>query len=197
MLNKVITISREFGSGGRTIGKEVAARLGIPCHDQEIIEKIAEESGLAKDFIKERGEYATGGNWFTNALSSQNHYGSSLQDKLWLIQRNLILELAQKGPCVFVGRCADYILKDKADCLKVFIHASMEKRIDRIIHNYGESPDAPEKRLKDKDKRRRAYYQLYTDSEWGLAKNYDISLNSGTLGMDKCIDILSDLYQSK
>jgi len=96
-----------------------------------------------------------------------------------------------------VGRCADYILKDKADCLKVFIHASMEKRIDRIIHNYGESPDAPEKRLKDKDKRRRAYYQLYTDSEWGLAKNYDISLNSGTLGMDKCIDILSDLYQSK
>ncbi|MBQ9758098.1 MAG: cytidylate kinase-like family protein [Clostridia bacterium] len=194
MSNKIITISREFGSGGRTVAKEVAQKLGIPCYDQEIIEQLSEKSGLAKDFIKERGEYTTGGNWFTNALSS-NNYGGSIQDKLWLLQRNLILELAEKGPCVFVGRCADYILKDRRDCLKVFIHADMEKRIERIVTHYGESSVAPEKRLRDKDKRRKAYYQLYTDSEWGVAQHYDISLNSGKLGIEKCVEIIADLYE--
>ncbi len=193
MSNKIITISREFGSGGRTVAKELSKKLGIPCFDQEIIEQLSEKSGLAKEFIKERGEYAAGGNWFTNALSS-NNYGGSIQDKLWLLQRNLILELAEKGPCIFVGRCADYILKDREDCLKVFIHADMEKRIERIVTHYGESSVAPEKRLRDKDKRRKAYYQLYTDSEWGVAQHYDISLNSGKLGIEKCVEIIAELY---
>ena len=126
----VITISREFGSGGRTIGKEVAEKLGIPCYDQEIIEKLAEESGFSKDYIEDKGEYATHKNWFANAFaSSGTQQGSSNQDYLWVLQRRIILDLAKAGPCVIVGRCADYILDKEYNCLKVFIHASIEKRI--------------------------------------------------------------------
>ena len=193
-MNRVITISREFGSGGRTIGKQVAERLGIPCYDQELIEKIEEKSGLAKDFIAERGEYTLKGGWLANAFADRSLNGLSVQDYLWTVQRKIILELAEEGPCVIVGRCADYILDGKADCLKVFIHASIETRAKRIVEKYGESAEAPEKRLRDKDIRRSAYYHFYTDVEWGIAKNYDIALDSGVIGLDRCVDIIASLY---
>lgn len=197
MSNKIITISREFGSGGRTIGRETAKKLGIPCYDQELIEKIAEESGFAREYVKERGEYAAHGSWLASAFSDRDFYGHSNQDALWSAQRKVILKLAEEGPCVIVGRCADYILEGKADCLKVFIHSDMKKRAERIVNQYGESADAPEKRLKDKDKRRAAYYQFYTDRKWGAMQNYHISLDSGELGMEKCVEILVDLYHSR
>ena len=191
----VITISREFGSGGRTIGKEVADKLGIPCYDQEIIEKLAEESGFSKDYIEDKGEYATHKNWFANAFaSSGTQQGSSNQDYLWVLQRRIILDLAKAGPCVIVGRCADYILDKEYNCLKVFIHASIEKRIEHILANYGERKESPEKRLKDKDKKRKAYYKYYTETEWGVARNYHISLNAGVLGIERCVDIIADVY---
>ena len=193
-MNRVITISREFGSGGRTIGKLVAERLGIPCYDQELIEKIEEKSGLAKEFIAERGEYTLRGGWLANAFADRSLNGLSVQDYLWTIQRKTILELAEQGPCIIVGRCADYILEGKADLLKVFIHADIETRAKRIVEKYGESSEAPEKRLRDKDIRRSAYYRFYTDVEWGIAKNYDIALDSGTLGLDRCVDIITSLY---
>jgi len=193
-MNRVITISREFGSGGRTIGKLVAERLGIPCYDQELIEKIEEKSGLAKDFIAERGEYTLKGGWLANAFADRSLNGLSVQDYLWTVQRKIIIELAEKGPCVIVGRCADYILDGKADCLKVFIHASIEKRAKRIVEKYGESSESPEKRLRDKDIRRSAYYHFYTDVEWGIAKNYDVALDSGTIGLERCVDIIASLY---
>ena len=193
-MNRVITISREFGSGGRTIGKQVAERLGIPCYDQELIEKIEEKSGLARDFIAERGEYTLKGGWLANAFADRSLNGLSVQDYLWTVQRKIVLELAEEGPCVIVGRCADYILDGKPDCLKVFIHASIEKRAKRIVEKYGESAEAPEKRLRDKDIRRSAYYHFYTDMEWGIAKNYDIALDSGVIGLDRCVDIIASLY---
>jgi cytidylate kinase len=194
MSNRIITISREFGSGGRTIGKEVAEKLGIPCYDQELIEKIAEESGFAKSFIAEKGEYASHGSWLFSMLSDRDMNGNSTQDYLWEIQQKVILKLAEEQSCVIVGRCADYILKDKADCLNVFIHSDMDKRAERIVNKYGERTDTPQKRLKDKDARRRAYYQFYTGEKWGNIKNYHITLNSGVLGIEKCVDILKDLY---
>lgn len=195
MSNRIITISREFGSAGRTIGKEVAAKLGIPCYDSELIEKIAEESGLAKEYISDKGEYTSHGHWLANAFASdRSYYGVSTQDYLWTVQKKIILELAEKGPCVIVGRCADYILRDTENCLKVFIHADMKKRAERIVEVYGERKEAPEKRLRDKDKKRKAYYSFYTDMEWGAVQNYDISLNSGSLGIEKCVDIIADLY---
>ncbi len=193
-MNRIITISREFGSGGRTIGKLTAERLGIPCYDQELLEKIAEESGLAKEFVAERGEYTLRGGWLANAFSDRSMNGLSMQDYLWTIQRRTILDLAEQQSCIIIGRCADYILDGKADLLKVFIHADIETRAKRIVEKYGEGVEAPEKRLRDKDLRRSSYYRLYTDVEWGIAKNYDLCLDSGTIGFDRCVDIIASLY---
>ena len=194
MQNRIITISRQFGSGGRTIGRLTAKQLGIPCYDQELIEKIAEKSGFTKEFIAEKGEHAQHKGWFANAFTDRGMNGVSSQDYLWGIQRNIILELAGKESCVIVGRCADYILKDTADCLKVFIHADMGARAERIVKQYGESGESPEKRLKDKDKRRSAYYHFYTDMDWGDVRNYHIALDSGVLGIENCAGILTELY---
>ena len=192
MSNRVITISREFGSGGRTIGRKVAEKLGIPCYDAMLIQKIVEESGYAADYIREEGEYATGG-WLSTVFTDRT-MGMTNQDKLWTIQSRVITELAEKASCVIVGRCADYILRDKADCLNVFIHASLEKRAERIVTEYGEREETPEQRLKEKDKRRAAYHRFYTDMKWGHAQNYHICLDIGKLGIDKCVEIISRLY---
>ena len=197
MGNKIITISREFGSGGRTIGKLAAEKLGIPCYDQEIIAKIAEESGLAEEYIKERGEYMPSSSWIANALSARSIGGLANEDQLWSSQCKVIMDLAQKGPCVIVGRCADHILRDDHDLLTVFIHAPKEKRAERVVRIYGESDVSIEKRLKDKDKRRKAYYQLYTDTEWGVANNYDICLDSSSIGIEKCAELLVELFNAK
>ena len=191
MKNRVITISREFGSGGRTIGKKVAEQLGIPCYDSELIQKIAEESGFDAKFVQEAGEYAPGG--FLSNLSSRI-FGPTNEDYLWKIQYQIISRLAGQGPCVIVGRCADYILRDKADCLRVFIHADAQFRARRIVQEYGERAESPEQRLRDKDKRRAAYHRFYTNMKWGHAQNYDMTLNSGTLGIDRCVEIIRDLY---
>ena len=185
MKNRVITISREFGSGGRTIGKKVAEKLGIPCYDSELIQELEKQTGFAADYVKEAGEYAPGG-FLASALSNRM-FGPTNEDILWAQQYKVITALAEKGPCVIVGRCADYILQDKADCLKVFIHADMAFRAHRIVEVYGERDQSPEERLKDKDKRRAAYHRFYTDMKWGHAQNYHITLNSGVLGIDKCV----------
>ena len=196
MSGRIITISREFGSGGRTIGRETAKQLGIPCYDQELIEKIAEESGLNKDFIREKGEYAPHSSMFANSFYYDRSYGGfNVQDLLWQTQRKVILDLARQGGCVIVGRCADYILSGKFDLLRVFIYASMEKRAERIVNVYGETDEMPTKRLEDKDKRRKAYYRLYTDMEWGVPQHYDICLNAGELGIETCAHMLTWLYQ--
>lgn len=196
MKNRIITISRQFGSGGRTIGKQVASKLGIPCYDQELLEKLAEKSGFSPEYLKEHSEYTEHGGWISTALAGRTSMGMNNQDRIWVVQRDLILELAAKGPCVIVGRCADYILREEenVDCLNVFIHADMASRAKRIVELYGERSDSPEKRLRDKDKRRRAYVQFYTDMRWGEAENYHIALDSGALGIDKCVDIITSLY---
>lgn len=192
MKNRIITISREFGSGGRTIGKMVAEKLGIPCYDAEIIQKMADETGFAPDYVKEAGEYSPGS--FLSAAFSNRMFGPTNEDILWQHQYRVIIELAEKGPCVIVGRCADYILEDKADCLKVFIHADLEFRAKRIVEVYGERAESPEERIKDKDKRRAAYHRFYTNMKWGYAQNYDLTLNSGVLGIDNCVDIITKLF---
>ena len=194
MAHRIVTISREFGSGGRTIGRKTAEKLGIPCYDNELLEKIAEESGLAKEYIAERGEYTPRGGWLATAFADRSVNGLSVQDYLWTVQRRLILQIGESEDCVIVGRCADYILEEKADLLKVFVYAPMAARAERIVKLYGETSDSPEKRLRDKDKRRAAYYQFYTDMEWGKVQHYHIALDSGTLGVEKCVDIIADLY---
>ena len=174
MSNKIITVSRQFGSGGRTIGRMVAEKLGIPCYDQELIEKIAKESGLAEEYVEERGEHMPSSSWIANALAVRSVSGMINEDQLWSSQCKVIFDIADQGPCVIVGRCAAH-----------------------IINVYGEKNVSIEKRINDKDKRRKAYYQLYTDSEWGAATNYDITLNSASVGFEKCVDIITDLYNSR
>lgn len=193
MSNRIIAIGRQFGSGGRTIGKKVAEQLGIPCYDNEVLERMAVESGFAPEYLKEQTEYAGSRNWFTYALSAGTFTGA-YQDELWALQNKIIRELAEQGPCVFVGFCAEYILRKHDNCLRAFIYADTEVRAKRIVEQYGETDVAPEKRLKEKDRRRAAYYQYYTDLTWGASKNYHISLNSGTLGIDQCVEILKRMY---
>ena len=192
MSNRIITISREFGSGGRTIGRLVAQKLGIPCYDHELIDKITEESGLLKSFVESNVEDAQGG-WFS-FMAGRDFYGHSLQDDLYLAQTKVIRELADKGPCVIIGRCADSILGDYDNVLKVFIHAAIEKRAERVKQQYGDILDDPIAQLKDKDKRHKAYYQLYSDRKWGAMKNYHVALDSGVLGLERCAEIIASLY---
>ena len=194
MGNRIITISRQFGSGGRTIGKEVAAALGIPCYDQELIAMIAGESGFSEEYIKKDGEYAVHKNWFSSIFADRVYDTPITQDVVWETQKKVIQDLAEKGSCVIVGRCADHILKESADCLRVFIHADAEKRAQRIVEVYGETEEQPMKRIADKDQRRRAYYQKYTNTQWGIAENYHIALDSGELWLDTCVRILKELF---
>ena len=201
MEKKIITISREFGSGGRSIGRKVAEKLGIPFYDKELVDQIAMESGFAPQFVEEHGEHSPGKSFFSYAFAHHGvpgvMNGLSTADFLWNIQCNVILQLADKGPCVIVGRNADYILKDRKDCLHTFIHADMDFRADRIVRLYGESEKSPEVRLQEKDKRRRVNYQHYTGRTWGTAQNYDICLNSSAIGIDECGDIIVALTQGK
>lgn len=192
--HRIITVSREFGSGGRTVGKEVAAQLKIPCYDSELIEKIAAQSGFAKEYVEKYGEYAISDSLYENALAGRTHDGQSDSDKLWLAQQKVITDLAKEGPCVIVGRCADFILKNIANCLTVFIHSSAEKRAERIVSVYGERDEKPMQRIKDKDKKRKAYYEIYTGTEWGKADNYDLCMDSGSLGTEKCVQTIKALY---
>ena len=196
---KIITISREFGSGGRTIGRRVAEELGIPFYDKELVEQIALESGFAPKFIEENGEHAPGLSRLSYAFAPQGvpgvMNGLSTNDFLWNIQCSVILQLADDGPCVIVGRNADYILKDREDVLHVFIHADDEFRKERIVRLYGQSEKAPAARLAEKDKRRKVNYQHYTGRNWGDAQNFDVCLDSSKLGVETCADIIVDIVK--
>lgn len=194
MSKNIITISRQFGSGGRTVGRMLAERLGIPFYDKELVKHVADETGLDSAFIEENGEFSPSKSIFSFAMSQgipcmQN--GLSMSDFIFCIQRQVILKLAEQ-PCVIVGRGADYILRDRDDCFNVFIHADMQSRAERIVRLYGESEKKPEQRLADKDKKRKIYYKHYTDREWGDAKNYDMCLNSGKIGIEKCVELILD-----
>ena len=200
MEKKIITISREFGSGGRTIGRMVAERLGIPFYDKELVDQIALESGFAPKFVEEHGEHSPGSSLFSYAFAPQGvpgiMNGLSTADFLWNIQCNVILQLAEQGPCVIVGRNADYILKDRQDALHVYVFADVSYRAERIVRRYGESDKSPEQRLNEKDKRRRVNYQHYTGRTWGMSQNYDISLDTGVLGIEQCADIICGIVEN-
>lgn len=198
MEKKIITVSRQFGSAGRSIGKKVAEQLNVPYYDKELIKQVAEKTGFAPEYIENIGEYAPSKSIFAYALSfPTNHHamggGMNASDFLWVMQRQVILDLAEKEPCVIVGRCADYILRDRDDCLHTFIHASKEFRAERIVRVYGESEKAPETRLNDKDSRRAVNYKHFTGRDWGRCENYHLSLDSGVLGIDTCVKLICDL----
>lgn len=202
MAAKIITVSRQFGSGGRTIARELAQKLGYDYYDKEIIDNVALETGFSKEFIAQKGEEAPGKTVFSYGFESAGvsgiMNGMTANDYLWTVQRKVILDIAAKGkPCVIVGRSADYILREYDGVLNVYIYSDMEHRVERILKLYGSSEKKPEKRLTEKDKKRAANHKHFTDLEWGFAPNYDISLNSGKLGIEKCVDILYGIATDK
>ena len=192
MAKRIITISREFGSGGRFIGEEVAKKLGIAYYDKNIIGQIAEKSGLSPEYIQENAELSPKKGLFAYAFSGRDITGKSVEDMVYEAQRNIILELAEEEPCVIIGRNADYILKDRDDVLNVFIHGDMPEKIKRITGLYNVKEKEAVKMMADTDKRRRTNYNFYTDQNWGKASNYTLCLNSSQLGYDRCEMIIME-----
>ena len=192
MAKRIITISREFGSGGRFIGEKVAKKLGIAYYDKNIIGQIAEKSGLSPEYIQENAELSPKKGLFAYAFSGRDITGKSVEDMVYEAQRNIILELAEKEPCVIIGRNADYILKDRDDVLNVFIHGDMPEKIKRITGLYNVKEKEAVKMMADTDKRRMTNYNFYTEQKWGYAGNYTLCLNSSQLGYDRCEKIIME-----
>ena len=192
MAKRIITISREFGSGGRFIGEEVARKLGIAYYDKNIISQIAEKSGLSPEYIQENAELSPKKGLFAYALAGRDITGKSVEDMVYEAQRKVILDLAKKEPCVIIGRNADYILKDRDDVLNVFIHGNMPEKIQRITDLYNVEKQKAVKMMEDTDKRRKTNYNFYTDQNWGKASNYTLCLNSSQLGYDRCEKIIME-----
>ena len=200
MSKRIITVSRQFGSGGHSIAKAAAERLGIPFYDNELITEVARKSGLSEEFIRENEEYASHSNSFLYqlAMSTAGSYGyPSVYQKLYEAQTKVIEELAEKEPCLIVGRCADYILREREDCLHVFIHAGNDQRAARILERYGEMGKSIEQRIKEKDSRRRNYYRFHTDREWGVCANYGLALDSGILGEELCVELITKAFEAE
>lgn len=190
-MNTVITISREFGSGGRTIGKKVAERLGIPYIDSEIVQRVVDESGFSKEYVEQQDEVASSAELLVTSNVFSTTYYDMPQKQIYEIQSKYIIEKAKEGPCVIVGRCSDYVLENTdIDHLSIFIFANIEKRMERVVKEYGETDINIEKRVKKKDKQRKKYYRYYTGRDFGEVENFDICLNSGKLGIDNCVDFI-------
>ena len=200
MKKKIITISRQFGSGGRGIGKLLADRLDIPFYDKELIELASKESGIDERIFKSEGEetgrfyQVLGAIGYALGSPAGGIYEYSINDQLYLVQANIIEQLANEGPCVIVGRCADYVLGDREDVLNIYLCADMDERLRRVIDEY-HVEDADEAMLCKVDKRRSNYYQYYTDRVWGKAENYDLCINTGKFDTDAIIGMIVDAYR--
>lgn len=196
--NLIITISRQYGSGGREIGRRLAERLGIPYYDKELIILAAERSGYVRSLFEEADQKASNSMIFSlmRAGSMVNSYDLPLNDKIYLIQSGVIQQVARQGSCVIVGRCADYVLQDRFPCVNIFIHAALQKRMDRAVKVYGLSPDDVQSVLLKTDKRRETYYNYYTGRKFGDARNYTLSLDSLGVGIENAVRVMADYVES-
>lgn len=196
-MNKVITISREYGSGGREIGEKLAKELGIPFYDNELITRAAKASGFAESAFANAETKATNSLLYSIAMG-MSAYGShemgytslSLDDRIFIAQSDVIRNLAKEGPCVIVGRCADYILKDMDNVINVFIWANLKSRVHRATTMYDLPVNKAEENVLKADKRRANYYNYHANEKWGKAENYHISIRSDSVGIDKSVEIL-------
>ena len=185
----VITISREYGSGGRYVGKLIAEKLGIKLYDKELIEKLSEETGLAQEYIKENEQKRD-----ALAVFNGGYYtGLNNADKLFVAEANLIKDLASKQSCVIVGRCADFILKDNENVINIFIYNNMQGKIKRAVEFYNLDEKDAEKEINRINKLRSNHYKHYTDKNWGKTSNYDICINSDVLGVEKTAELISNI----
>ena len=195
MSNKnIITISREFGSGGRLIGRRLAEKLDVPYYDKELLDRIAEESGFSREMMEDAEKKAK--NSFLYSLMSAMGTGEtgpesmSLNERFFLAQFDTIREIAEEGSCVIVGRCADYILRGMPEATNVFIYAEEADKIKRAVEEYGVPEDSVKKIMKDTDKARANYYAYHTGQKWGEPVNYHLSMDSGYIEIEDIVDII-------
>jgi cytidylate kinase len=202
--NTIITIGRQYGSGGHKVGKLLAEGLGIPFYDKELIAVVAKKSGFDKELFEKADEKTTSG--LLNSLIMGTHtIGNTisgvldvpLNDKLFLIQADIIKDIAKEGSCVIVGRCADYILNDVAPCVNVFIHANMQSRIDRAVDEYNVPKAKAESIISKIDKQRANYHNYYANSKWGRAENYDLCIDTSAISIENAAELIKNFVKMK
>lgn len=196
-MNKVITISRQFGSGGREIGAKLAEKLGIPFYDNELITRAAQETGFAEAVFANAEKKATNSLLYSIAMGMSSYNSQdigfsnlSLDDRIYLAQSNAIRKVAEEGPCVIIGRCSRYVLKDMDNAIHLFIHADMPFRMERAVRVEGIDPAKAEEAVLKNDKRRANYYNYHSGEKWGVASNYHLSVDSSLFGIDKTVECI-------
>ena len=191
----VITIGREFGSGGRETGEKLAEKLGIRCYGKELLKEISEASGLQEKYIESMDERSPGVfpmSSIVTASTAQVDFNSPSM-KAYIAQFSTIQNIAERESCIIIGRCADYILSERENVLNIFIYADMDKRIERVMRVYGLNEKEAKKRIAKEDKQRAQYYEYYNDKKWGARNSYDICINTGKLGIDNTVDIVASI----
>lgn len=197
MEHRIIAIGRQFGSGGHEIASRLSEELGVPLYDRDLVEMAAEKLGLSEITVETVDESV-----FNTFLSAYRYNGFAprripLNDSTFETQSKIIENLAKKGPCIFVGRCADYVLRDNPLCLNLFVYASLEDRTERIMKRYDISKKEAEASIKKMDHRRKQYYETYTDRTWGSIKSHKILFNISQLGITQTIDTIKHLYSNQ
>ena len=200
----VITIGRQYGSAGRQIGRALAEELGIKCYDKELLDRAAKDSGMCQELFENHDEKPTNSFLYSLVMDTYSFgYSSSafsdmpINQKVFLAQFETIKKIASEGPCIMIGRCADYALGDFDNCLSVFIHASLETRIRRIAKLYDLTDAKAKDKIQKADKKRSSYYNYYTSKKWGDVDSYDLSIDSGKMGIDGTIELILKAIQQK
>lgn len=198
MANKIYTIGREFGSGGREVGEKLAAKLGIKLYDKELLQQAAKDSGFCEEIFENHDEKPTNSFLYSLVMDTYSVSGYSaapfldmpLNHKVFLAQFETIKKIAEKESCVIVGRCADYALSDNPDCINVFIHADLDVRIKNVSRDLNITENKARDIINKTDKQRASYYNYYTSKKWGDSKSYNLSLDAGKLGTDNCVEMI-------
>lgn len=198
MANKIYTIGREFGSGGREVGEKLAAKLGIKLYDKELLQQAAKDSGFCEEIFENHDEKPTNSFLYSLVMDTYSVSGYSaapfldmpLNHKVFLAQFETIKKIAEKESCVIVGRCADYALSDNPDCINIFIHADLDVRIKNVSRNLNITENKARDIINKTDKQRTSYYNYYTSKKWGDSKSYNLSLDAGKLGTDNCVEMI-------
>ena len=195
----IITIGRQFGSGGRSIGEKLAEKLGVPFYDKELISLAAKESGMSPDVFNEVDEKAANSLLYSLSMGMYN-FGSGfsamgdlpVNDKLYLLQHKIIRKIAEEGSCVIVGRCADYVLRDRDDCVNIFFYANMEFRKQESVKKHGIDEARAEHIITKTDKNRANYYSFYSGQKWGMTENYDLCIDTSKLSEETIVDLIAE-----
>lgn len=195
---KIITMERQFGSGGNEIGRRLAKKMGIGFYDRNILSEAAKRLEIPAMYIADLEETAPGSiifNLSKTALGGRRNTNMSMAEKLFREEKSIIEEIVKKEDCVIVGRCGSYIFKDRPDCLKVFVYADTDYRIDRTMREEKIGAQEAEELLKKSDKRRSSFYNTHTGQEWGQMQYFDLCLDSGKLGIDTCVELLETVIK--